>query len=205
MANILVNPATSGDLESVVALATCFYGEEGFDTPAEDLRDHAASLIASPAALVLLAVADDQPAGFAITTTSYGLEHGLIAELEDLYILAHARGRGLARRLMDQSRAWATASGCSELEVVVDPEGEARHGLVGFYARLGFEDHGRRILSQELAPPTNSPAGRSMSDCSTSEIPRPRLAVPTRGREIGAEPSREERQCPGASSSPTKH
>jgi aminoglycoside 6'-N-acetyltransferase I len=152
MATMTVREATSDDLDAVAELADRFYREEGFDTPTHELHDHAARLIVSPAALVLIGLVDNKPAGIAISTTSYGLEHGLIAELEDLYVLPGARRSGLARQLIEQSRSWAAGEGCSELEVVVDPDGEARHGLIGFYAKLGFADFGRRLLSQLLLP-----------------------------------------------------
>ncbi len=150
MASIAVTEAVSGDISVVADLAVRFYDEEGFDTPADQILQHAAELIVSPAALVLVALVDDKPVGMAITTTSYGLEHGLIAELEDLYVLPDARHSGVARWLIDRSRVWAAGQGCQELEVVIDHEGEARHRLAGFYARIGFVDHGRRLLSQSL-------------------------------------------------------
>jgi len=36
------------------------------------------------------------------------------------------------------------------LDVVVDREGDARHGLIAYYTRRGFRDQGRRLLSAPL-------------------------------------------------------
>jgi ribosomal protein S18 acetylase RimI-like enzyme len=151
---VSVTEAVAADLDAIAWLAERFYREEGFDTTTDELRANAAALIGSPTALVLVARTDGAPVGFAITTTSFGLEHGLIAELEDLYVLPEARRRGAARRLIDRSRTWAEAAGCAELEVVIDPAGDARHGLRDFYTALGFEDLGRRLLSQPLIGPS---------------------------------------------------
>jgi aminoglycoside 6'-N-acetyltransferase I len=101
---------------------------------------------ASAAARV--AVVDD--VAFAVTTTSYGLENGLIAELEDLYVAPPARRRGLTRTLIEDSAAWAASIGASVLEVVVAPNGMDVSHLFRYYAANGFTDEGRRILSRAL-------------------------------------------------------
>jgi aminoglycoside 6'-N-acetyltransferase I len=151
MEPITIREATPGDLQAVEQLAARFYREEGFDTPADQIGPNAAALIDSPQALVVLALIGVEPAGFAVTTTTFGLEHGLIAELEDLYVLESARRHGIARGLIDTCRTWAFTQGCTQLEVVIDPAGSARHDLGAFYTRLGFADHGRRLLSQPIA------------------------------------------------------
>ncbi len=46
--------------------------------------------------------------GFAVTTTSFGLEDGAIAELEDLYVTPPARGTGLGRALVGDAIAGPT-------------------------------------------------------------------------------------------------
>ena len=151
---ITVRAARSEDIEAITALTERFYCEESFDTPPDRLREHAMILIESRTALVLLALIASNPVGFAITTTSFGLEHGWIAELEDLYVCPGARRAGAARGLIEAARGWAQTMGCSEFEVVIDPKGQARHGLAGFYTRLGFVDHGRRLLSHPLGADT---------------------------------------------------
>jgi hypothetical protein len=44
----------------------------------------------------------------------------------------------------------ATIDGRKYAAVVVTPEGEAAHGFVGWYARFGLVDRGRRLLDREL-------------------------------------------------------
>ena len=46
---------------------------------------------------------------------------------------------------------WAADLGCSVVLVTVTPEGEQSHSLTAFYARLRFENLGRRLLERPLA------------------------------------------------------
>jgi len=67
-------------------------GRANFATPLEHLRANLAILLGDDTARV--AIIDDalgRLLAFAITTTSFGLEDGAIAELQDLYVLPEAR------------------------------------------------------------------------------------------------------------------
>jgi aminoglycoside 6'-N-acetyltransferase I len=57
--------------------------------------------------------------GFAATTTTFVLEYGLVAELEDLFVVPTARHRGLSNRLIADSVVWAREQGCQRMELVV--------------------------------------------------------------------------------------
>src|SRR5207244_1537259 len=94
IAPVTLRTASPTDLDEVLSLAVAFYAEDGFTTSEPALRDNLTVLIASPAARVAVVQSDDQLLGFAITTTSFGLENGLIAEIEDLFVLPTARRRG---------------------------------------------------------------------------------------------------------------
>lgn len=99
-------------------------------------------------ARVAVVTNDERPLGFAITTTSFGLENGLIAELEDLYVLPAARRQGLAKRLIDDSARWADDRGCHHLELVVAPNGREVTHLHTYYRMQGFLDEGWQLLSR---------------------------------------------------------
>ena len=43
-----------------------------------------------------------------------------------------------ARRLIEKSIEWCRSKGCSDVEVIMTPEGEAMDGLSKFYKRFGF-------------------------------------------------------------------
>ena len=147
-----LRPAVGGDLDAVVELAVAFYAEDGFATPRASLAANLKVLIGSrDRARVAVAVdAAGALVAFGVTTTTYGLESGLCAELEDLYVAPGARRRGLAQELIEDSAAWAASQGATQLEIVIAPNGLDVSHLFRYYAARGFTDEGRRILSRPL-------------------------------------------------------
>ena len=146
-----VRRADARDASAVGDLVAQFFTEEGFATPAAAVRARAAAFIAEPANAAFLAVDDDgTPFGVATMTTVFGFETGWYGELEDLYVVPAARGRGAARALIDAVLDEARARGCSDVEIAVTPEGDAAHGLLDWYTKLGWEDTQRRLLEREL-------------------------------------------------------
>jgi aminoglycoside 6'-N-acetyltransferase I len=142
--------ATSDDLEALLTLAVAFYEEDGFTTPRSTLAAHLPVLIDSAAARVAVGVDGSRVAGFGITTTRFGLEYGLGAELEDLYVAPAWRRQGLAKALIEDSAEWAASIGASQLEIVIAPNGQDVSHLFRYYAANGFTDEGRRLLSRPL-------------------------------------------------------
>ena len=119
--------------------------------PAEALRANLVQLLDSPAAHTAVAEEDGSVVAFAITTTSFGLENGLIAELEDLYVAPSVRRRGYAAALMDESTEWARQHGCTVLDLVVAPNGQDVDHLYAYYLARGFRDVGRRLFHRDLS------------------------------------------------------
>ncbi|MGK8557856.1 GNAT family N-acetyltransferase [Nocardia gipuzkoensis] len=138
------------DLAAVLALAVAFYSEEGFTSSEQALRSNLAALLTSPTARVAVADSADQLLGFAVTTTGFGLENGLIAELEDLFVVPTARRRGLAGRFIEDSAGWARQQGCGSLELVIAPNGRDVGHLFDFYLARGFQNDGRRLINRPL-------------------------------------------------------
>jgi aminoglycoside 6'-N-acetyltransferase I len=102
------------------------------------------------ARIAVVCGADDEIVGFAITTLTFGLEYGLLAELEDLFVVPACRRTGIGRTLIDDSVDWARSRGCRVLELVVAPNGANVDHLFAYYARQGFMNEGRQILSRDL-------------------------------------------------------
>jgi aminoglycoside 6'-N-acetyltransferase I len=144
--------ATAGDLPVLLDLAVAFYEEDGFTTPRAALDANLRVLLDSPGrARVAVAVAEgDRVVGFGVTTTTFGLENGLVAELEDLYVAPPARRQGLARALIEDSAQWAASIGAARLEIVIAPNGQDVSHLFRYYTARGFTDEGRRLLSRGL-------------------------------------------------------
>ena len=147
-----VGPASRAELPAVFDLATAFYIEDGFTTPASQLRGNLVALLDSDSARVAVACGDDDEiVGFAITTLSFGLEYGRSAELEDLFVDPAHRRSGIGSALIDDSADWARSRGCRVLELVVAPNGANVDHLFNYYAHQGFTSEGRQILSRDLA------------------------------------------------------
>jgi GNAT superfamily N-acetyltransferase len=89
----------------------------------------------SPAAQVVLAMSDDEPAGFALWFRSYSTflaRPGIY--LEDLFVFPGFRGRGIGRRLLEHLAQVAVSKGYGRLEwAVLDWNVDA----IGFYESLG--------------------------------------------------------------------
>jgi aminoglycoside 6'-N-acetyltransferase I len=148
-----LRPARPPDHAAILELAVAFYAEDGFTTSRERLAEHLTHLLAADAAHGAVIEEDGEIVAFGISTSSYGLENGLIAELEDLYVAPHARRRGLAGQLIEDSARWATGVGAAHLEIVIAPNGADVSHLFGIYRGRGFADEGRRILARPLTPP----------------------------------------------------
>ncbi|MDP9371329.1 MAG: GNAT family N-acetyltransferase, partial [Chloroflexota bacterium] len=118
-----VRRASPEEADEAFALLRRFFAEEGFTTPPEILRERFAVLLADQSGAVFLARRGEVAVGVATVTTTFGLEFGRSAELEDLYVLPHARDEGAGRALIDAARGWCRGLGCTTLGVVVTPEG----------------------------------------------------------------------------------
>jgi aminoglycoside 6'-N-acetyltransferase I len=146
-----VREARLSELSTVLDLATAFYVEDGFTTPVRQLRENLLVLLDSDTARVAVACdCDNEIVGFAITTLGFGLEHGLLAELEDLFVVPAHRRTGIGGVLIDDSADWARSRGCRALELVVAPNGANVDHLFNYYAHQGFTSEGREILSRDL-------------------------------------------------------
>lgn len=85
----------------------------------------------------LLAFLDRQPAGIAVFHPRFSTWLGGPAMyLEDLYVVAEARGRGVGRRLMSRLAAIAVERGWGRIDFQVLDWNPAR----GFYERLGITE-----------------------------------------------------------------
>lgn len=133
-----------------VSLLLRFFREEGFATDESMIADSVREMASDPHHWVGLAWLDGAAVGVVTVTTMFYVEGGRLGEIGDLYVLPAARKTGVAAALIAAAESRCAAMGCSEIFVVVTPEGEARHGLEGFYSRFGFAWDGRRLLSRRL-------------------------------------------------------
>ena len=142
--------ATPDDMGVLLDLARAFYDEDGFATTTAELARNFRVLLRADDAHVVIATEDGSVSGFALSTTAFILESGLVAELQDLYVVPDARGCGIGTRLIEDAAQWARARAAKLLEVVVAPNGRDVTHLYDYYRARGFVDDGRRILVRTL-------------------------------------------------------
>ena len=143
------------DADQLLPLIAAFFREEGIETPPEAQHRNLLAMMAAPEAHILSAKSGDKLLGFASATLTRGIEFGLAAEIEDLYVVPDARGKGLARRLMQALIAWCESQGAQEIIVVITPEGMEAIDLLAFYRRFDFRDSGRKLLYRSSPNPSN--------------------------------------------------
>jgi GNAT superfamily N-acetyltransferase len=145
-----VRAAGHGDIPRLVALMAEFYGEAGFPLPADAAARTFAALLDDPRlGRVWVLEADGEPAGYAVLTVAYSMEYGALRGfVDDLFVRAPFRGRGLAAAALAEIRRTAEALDVRALLVETGAENDA---AVRVYRRAGFEDEGRLLLSLPLA------------------------------------------------------
>ena len=158
MDTIAIRRAGPESFDPAFKLLQRFFAEEGFTTPPERIRQNLAAFLDNDGYAVFLmyrqasALAHRQAeaVGIATVSTSISIELGRMAEIDDLYVLPEARNLGLAKRLIEAAMEWLRSEGGIYAQVTVTPEGEAAHGLIRFYIKLGFHQTGRTLLAQNL-------------------------------------------------------
>lgn len=149
--DITLREATDHDGDAVGAvIARCFADYPGviFDRAAEfpELDAIASHFAAGGGKLWVAEQAGRIVGTFAIATS----DEPRVMELHKVYLLPEMRGKGLARRLLDQALAFAAACGACEIKLWTDTRFAAGHR---FYEANGF---------------VRQPGGRTVDDISKS-------------------------------------
>lgn len=175
--DVTVRVARGDDLGALQDLFARFYREAGFDAAAiAAIPKTLPAILQRPDTDVFVGLLDGAIVGAAAASTAFGLEVGLYAELEDLYVLSPARNKGVARALVDAVKDWAQRRGCHDLEVVLTPEAQANRRLVDWYSGQGFASTGRVILEYPLSSPTGSDATAPAKTISNG-LPTPGISI----------------------------
>jgi GNAT superfamily N-acetyltransferase len=129
-----VRRASAGDVAALAGLL----GELGYPVEAARLRERMARLPES----TTLFVTDDVSAMAALDIRQ-GIQHDAPrAQIVALVVRSDARGRGVARRLVEVVEDAARAAGCTQLTVI---SGDHRPDAHAAYRALGFADTGVRF------------------------------------------------------------
>lgn len=139
-----VRRASVLEIGSIVSLYAAFFREDGISTPEAAIRDNLGKMLEDSRACVFVAEENGALIGLSSGSLTFGVEFGCVAELEDLYVVPAARGRGWASKLASAVLDWAVTEGASDVVLVIASEAERDQALTRFYGKLGFRDS-RRI------------------------------------------------------------
>ena len=92
--------------------------------------------------------ADAEPVGYVILTLGYSLEYGgRDAFVDELYLDASSRGRGIGRRVLALVEQEARSLGVRALHLEVE---RGNHAAQAFYRSAGYEDHDRYLMTKGI-------------------------------------------------------
>jgi GNAT superfamily N-acetyltransferase len=143
-----VRPAGPDDLDDVVALLTAWIVTTPVDRSGHLLgypqrhrspQERVANGLASEDRQIFVGLLDGHRVGFALVVLVTGMPGGLLARVEELYVEPEAREVGVGESLLDSCVQWATAQGCTGIEVDALPGARSAKNLAersGFTARL---------------------------------------------------------------------
>jgi GNAT superfamily N-acetyltransferase len=136
------------DLEAVVRLLAAQFREHDIALDAPELREGVRGLIADAGRGAVLFADDPEPVGVAVLAYAWTLEHGgLVAWLDELFVVPQHRGRGAGRALLLRALEVAGEHGCRAVDLEVDTEHARAERL---YQRAGFALLPRRRWAKRL-------------------------------------------------------
>lgn len=148
---VIVRPAVPADIPQLLALVRRYWDYEhisGFDALRVELLLQ--QLLSEPRlGAACLAEAEGRLTGYLIAVTVLSLEHGgLMAEIDEFFVLPEARAHGVGTRLLEAAEAVLAARGCVRLQLQLSVGNAAARD---FYEHHGYRARdGYRLLDKAL-------------------------------------------------------
>src|SRR5712671_6354428 len=147
--------ALPGDIAALVALMAQFYAESDYRLDRE-LAEKAFAAILSDERLGYVWLIDDEAkgAGYIVLTLRFGMEYGgLMACVDDLFVVPQSRNKGLATAALLQVRDFCKSIHVLAITVEVSHSNGSAQAV---YRRLGLaEAPDRQLLALALSSPTH--------------------------------------------------
>ncbi len=160
MTPVTVRSAARGDIPQLLALLRRYWDYEhiaGFEALRLELLLQ--QLFAEPRlGAAWVAEAGGRLSGYLIAVTVLSLEHGgLMAEIDEFFVLPEARSRGVGGRLLAAAETALAARGCVRLQLQLGTGNDAARG---FYEHYGYAPRGGyRLLDKALGLPSATQGG----------------------------------------------
>jgi GNAT superfamily N-acetyltransferase len=148
---VTVRSAARGDVPQLLALVRRYWDcehIEGFEALRVELLLQ--QLLSEPRlGAAWVAEADGHLTGYLIAVTLLSLEHGgVMAEIDELFVLPEARARGVGTQLLAAAEAALAARGCARLQLQL---GVGNAAARDFYQHRGYRAReGYRLLDKGL-------------------------------------------------------
>jgi len=149
MADPVFEPATSNEIEMLVAMMRELYAYDGLAFDKAIARRALMGVIDNETfGRVFLIRLENEVAGYAVLTFGYSLEfHGRDAFVDELYLLDEYRGRGIGKLALQFLTKVCANEGVSALHLEVERENTSAQTV---YRKFGFEDHDRYLMTKWL-------------------------------------------------------
>lgn len=145
---VRIEQAQETDLNAVVSLLAEQFREHRIDLNREQLSEAVLGLLSQPSRGAILLARDPEPVGVAVLAFTWTLEHGgLVAWLDELFVLPEHRGSGIGRALLRRALELAKEHGCRAVDLEVDGDHARAERL---YQREGFSTLHRRRWAKKL-------------------------------------------------------
>jgi GNAT superfamily N-acetyltransferase len=142
-------PAGNNDLDQILPMMSRLYGQDGLPFDAVRTRVAAEWLLAhADSGAIWTIEAGEAPVGYMVMTMCASLEFGgRFALLDELYLEAPWRGRGLGAQAIEFVAEWARARGMAAVRLETAQDNQRAQGL---YRKCGFILHDRYLMTKWL-------------------------------------------------------
>jgi ribosomal protein S18 acetylase RimI-like enzyme len=152
MTDPVFKPATPDYIEALIAMMLEFYALDGTAPFDEEVARRALLGVIGDDTLgrVFLILLANEVAGYAVLTFGYSLEfHGRDAFVDEIYLRAEYRGRGIGKRALQFLTEVCAAEGVNALHLEVERENTLAQAV---YRKFGFEDQDSYLMTKWIAP-----------------------------------------------------
>lgn len=148
--------ATPNDIQELVTLMAEFYSESPYVLNQRRATEAFKTLLADERlGQVWFIEADSRTVGYVVVTFCYSMEYGgTCAIVDDFYVQAAFRGRGLGKAALAEVRKYCADAGVRAIQVETGWENAVAKAV---YRQTGFVETGRLHLILKLADPTHMP------------------------------------------------